>query len=126
MNLSISSLVTHQRVKTALPVGVRQVETMRSMLTQSLAALLPFNVQELNDRNGNYYGINQVSKNINIGNRKRLLNNNGFVFGVPESGKSFFCKMEMGNVFHGSENDEIIVIDPMHEYFDIAKNTAAR
>jgi len=104
-----------------LPIGVRQVETMRSMLTQSLAVLMPFNVQELNDKSGNYYGINQVSKNINIGNRKRLLNGNGFVFGVPGSGKSFFCKMEMGNVFLGSENDEIIVIDPMHEYFDIAR-----
>ena len=48
----------------------RQVETMRTMLTQSLAALLPFNVQELNDAGGNYYGINQISKNINVGNRK--------------------------------------------------------
>jgi len=44
----------------------------------------------------------------------------GFVFGVPGSGKSFFCKMEMGNVFL-SGNDEIIVIDPMNEYFDIAQ-----
>ncbi len=112
-------LKQREALNTALPIGVRQVETMRTMLTQSLAVLMPFNVQELNDRSGCYYGINQVSKNINIGNRKKLINGNGFVFGVPGSGKSFFCKMEMGNVFLGTE-DEIIVIDPMNEYFDIA------
>lgn len=112
-------LKQREALNTALPIGVRQVETMRTMLTQSLAVLMPFNVQELNDGSGCYYGINQVSKNINIGNRKKLINGNGFVFGVPGSGKSFFCKMEMGNVFLGTD-DEIIVIDPMNEYFDIA------
>ncbi|MDE6254003.1 MAG: DUF87 domain-containing protein [Lachnospiraceae bacterium] len=112
-------LKQREALNTALPIGVRQVETMRTMLTQSLAVLMPFNVQELNDGSGCYYGINQVSKNINIGNRKKLINGNGFVFGVPGSGKSFFCKMEMGNVFLGTD-DEIIIIDPMNEYFDIA------
>lgn len=112
-------LKQREALNTALPIGVRQVETMRTMLTQSLAVLMPFNVQELQDVGGCYYGINQVSQNINIGNRKRLINGNGFVFGVPGSGKSFFCKMEIGNVFLGSR-DEIIIIDPMNEYFDIA------
>ena len=112
-------LKQREALNTALPIGVRQVETMRTMLTQSLAVLMPFNVQELNDGSGCYYGINQVSKNINIGNRKKLINGNGFVFGVPGSGKSHFCKMELGQVFLAGE-DEIIVIDPMNEYFDIA------
>lgn len=112
-------LKQREALNTALPIGVRQVETMRTMLTQSLAVLMPFNVQELNDGCGCYYGINQVSKNINIGNRKKLINGNGFVFGVPGSGKSHFCKMELGQVFLGGE-DEIIIIDPMNEYFDIA------
>ena len=113
-------LKQREALNTALPIGVRQVETMRTLLTQSLAVLMPFNVQELNDSSGNYYGINQISKNVNIGDRKKLINGNGFVFGVPGSGKSFFCKMEMGSVFL-SGDDEIIVIDPMHEYFDIAE-----
>ena len=112
-------LKQREALNTALPIGVRQVETMRTMLTQSLAVLMPFNVQELNDGCGCYYGINQVSKNINIGNRKKLINGNGFVFGVPGSGKSHFCKMELGQVFLSGE-DEIIIIDPMNEYFDIA------
>ncbi len=118
--IDVHYLKQREALNTALPIGVRQVETMRTMLTQSLAVLMPFNVQELNDTGGNYYGINQISKNINIGNRKRLINGNGFVFGVPGSGKSFFCKMEMGNIFL-SGDDEIIIIDPMNEYFDIAE-----
>lgn len=117
--IDVHYLKQREALNTALPIGVRQVETMRTMLTQSLAVLMPFNVQELNDAGGNYYGINQVSKNINIGNRKKLINGNGFTFGVPGSGKSFFCKMEMGSVFL-SGDDEIIVIDPMNEYFDVA------
>jgi type IV secretory pathway VirB4 component len=92
---------------------------MRTLLTQSLAVLMPFNVQELNHKKGHYYGINQISRNVNIGDRKQLINGNGFVFGVPGSGKSFFCKMEMGRAFLAS-NDVVIVIDPMNEYFDIA------
>lgn len=112
-------LKQREALNTALPIGVRQVETMRTMLTQSLAVLMPFNVQELNDEGGNYYGINQISKNVNVGNRKKLINGNGFIFGVPGSGKSFFAKQEMGNVFLGTK-DDVIVIDPMNEYFDIA------
>lgn len=118
--IDVHYLKQREALNTALPIGVRQVETMRTMLTQSLATLMPFNVQELNQPGGNYYGINQVSKNINIGNRKRLINGNGFVFGVPGGGKSFFCKMEMGNVFL-STKDDIIVIDPQNEYFDVAQ-----
>ena len=113
-------LKQREALNTALPIGVRQVETMRSMLTQSVAVLLPFNVQEMNDKGGIYYGINQISKNVNVGNRKKLLNGNGFVFGVPGSGKSFFCKQSMGQVFLNT-GDDVIVIDPMSEYFDIAK-----
>ena len=120
IGLSANFNMKREALNTALPIGVRQVETMRTLLTQSLAVLMPFNVQELNDSTGNYYGINQISKNVNIGNRKKLINGNGFVFGVPGSGKSFFCKMEMGSVFL-SGDDEIIVIDPMNEYFDIAE-----
>ena len=68
--IDVHYLKQREALNTALPIGVRQVETMRTMLTQSLAVLMPFNVQELNDPGGNYYGINQVSKNINVGNRK--------------------------------------------------------
>lgn len=113
-------LKQREAYNTALPIGVRQTDTMRSMLTQSLAALMPFNVQELYEPGGVYYGTNQVSKNLNVGDRKKLINGNGFYFGVPGSGKSLLAKQEMVNVWMNTE-DDIIVIDPMSEYFEIAE-----
>ena len=119
VTIDTHNLMQRQALATALPIGNRQVKTMRTLLTQPLAAMLPFNVQELSDKYGIYYGINQVSKNIIIANRKIYLNGNGFIFGVPGGGKSMFAKGEMGQVFLGT-NDDIIVIDPMNEYFDVA------
>ncbi len=121
-NCVIDTLYLKQReaLNTALPIGVRQVETMRSMLTNSMVALLPFNVQELNHKSGTYYGINQISRNINIADRKKLLNGNAFVFGVPGAGKSLFSKMEMGMI-HLATKDYISVIDPTNEYIDVAQ-----
>lgn len=121
-NCVIDTLYLKQReaLNTALPIGVRQVETMRTMLTNSLVALMPFNVQELNHKSGNYYGINQISRNINVADRKKLLNGNAFVFGVPGAGKSLFAKMEMGMV-RLSTQDYISVIDPMNEYVGVAE-----
>lgn len=109
-----------EALNTALPIGIRQVETMRTLLTQSLAVLMPFNVQELMEKSGTYYGVNQVSKNIIVGNRKRLINGNGFVFGVPGSGKSFFCKQTIGNILLNTD-DDVIVVDPQNEYFQLAE-----
>ena len=65
------------------------------------------------DRNGIYYGVNQISKNIIVGNRKKLLNGNGFIFGVSGAGKSFQAKMEMGSVLL-STDDNVIAVDPMN------------
>jgi len=109
-----------EAVNTTLPIGVRQIETMRTMLTQSLAVLMPFNVQELCDNGGIYYGVNQISKNIIVGNRKKLLNGNGFIFGVSGAGKSFQAKMEMGSVLL-STDDNVIAVDPMNEYEDVVE-----
>ena len=62
-----------EAMNTILPVGNRQISTMRTMLTRDIAALLPFNVQELNEKSGVCYGINQVSHNLCIGDRKNWL-----------------------------------------------------
>lgn len=105
---------------TTLPTGGRFVETMRTMKTDSLSIFAPFNVQEIIEKDGFFYGVNEVTKNVIIGNRKRLKNGNGFVFGVPGSGKSFDEKMEMGQVA-AFTNDDIIVVDPMGEYRVVAE-----
>ena len=113
-------LMQREALNTTLPIGVRQVETMRTLLTDSLAAFMPFNVRELNEKKGMYYGVNQVSKNLLMGNRKKLVNGNGFVFGVPGSGKSFFSKVEMEQVLMGTD-DDVIVVDPQNEYFELSE-----
>lgn len=107
---------------TALPLGVRQVETTRFMINSAACALLPFNVQSLLDRRPGsfWYGRNQISWEPIIANRKRLYNGNGFVLGIPGFGKSMELKLELGSIFLNTE-DEIIVIDPMLEYRDIIK-----
>ena len=103
-------------MNTALPTAAREVSTMRPLWTQPLSALVPFKIQELMDYGGIYYGINQVSKNPLFGDRKRLQNGNGFVFGTPGSGKSVEAKVcEVIQPIIGS-GDDVIIIDPMNEY----------
>lgn len=114
-------LMQREALNTTLPIGVRQVETMRTLLTDSLAVLMPFNIQELEVKQGHFYGVNQVSKNLCVGNRKKLVNGNGFIFAVPGAGKSFFAKTEMTNVILNTD-DDVIVVDPQNEYFEIASN----
>lgn len=108
-------------LNTALPTAARFVDTMRPLLTTALSGFIPFNVQEVNERDGFFYGINQVSKNAIIGNRKKLKNGNGFYFGKSGSGKSLDAKTEMLQVLTYTD-DDMIIIDPMGEYEDIAKD----
>ena len=100
---------------TALPLGLRRIDALRTLTTEALAVLMPFKAQEVRDRGGVYYGQNVISKNLIIANRKELLNGNGFVLGVSGSGKSFTAKREMAG-FALSTDDDIIVIDPESEY----------
>ncbi len=100
---------------TALPLGLRRIDALRTLTTEALAVLMPLKAQEVRDQGGVYYGQNVISKNLIIANRKELLNGNGFVLGVSGSGKSFTAKREMVNLAL-STDDDIIVIDPESEY----------
>lgn len=107
-----------------LPLGVRQVNLFRAMFTQTACILLPFAVQELQNTKSRfppmYYGVNRISQNAILESRKNLINGNGFVFGVPGGGKSFTgAKLEMGSVYLNTK-DDIIVVDPTYEYFDVS------
>ena len=88
---------------------------MAPVFTQPLSAITPFIVSELYQPGGIFYGINQVSKNVLIGNRKKLKNGNGFVLGVTGAGKGMDTKQEIVQVFLNT-TDDIIVIDPQNEY----------
>ncbi len=104
---------------TGLPVGGRYVNIMlRTLFTNALVCFVPFNVQEIYHLQGVFYGVNKISKKLVVADRRKLMNGNGWVFGVPGSGKSFFVKMELGQVLLGSD-DEVIIIDPQNEYRDI-------
>lgn len=105
---------------TSLPLGARHCNAMQPVFTQPLCAFVPFNVQELHDKGGFYYGINQVSKNIIIGKRKNLDKPHGFVLGSTGGGKGFETKNEMVQVVLRTK-DDIITIDPQNEYQEIAR-----
>ena len=107
---------------TALPLGLRRINALRTLTTEALAVLMPFKAQEIRHQGGVYYGQNTISKNLILANRWELLNANGFVLGVSGSGKSFTAKREMVGLALAAENgdggvpDDIIVIDPESEY----------
>lgn len=108
-------------LKTALPYGVRKIDALRTLTTESTAVFMPFKTQEIMDRNGLFYGVNAISHNLILCNRKNLQNGNGWILGVPGSGKSFFAKFEMIlNALYNTE-DDVIIVDPEGEYAPIIK-----
>lgn len=107
---------------TVLPIGVRQVDQMRGLLTNCASAYHPFFAKDIYMKDGSFfYGVNQLSKRIIMGDRKKLENASGFVVGIPGSGKSFTgSKLEIGQVLINT-NDDIIIIDPTYEYINVSK-----
>ena len=102
-------------LNTAMPFGVRKIDSFRTLTTESLSVLMPFRVQDIFHDNGIYYGQNVISKNMIIADRKQLLNGNEFILGVSGGGKSFAAKGEIVNQILSSDAD-IIIVDPEREY----------
>src|SRR5574344_890492 len=103
-------------LNTAMPFGVRKIDALRTLTTESLAVFMPFRVQEINHENGIYYGQNVISKNMIIADRRQLLNGNSFILGVSGSGKSFTGKNEIVSIILRDPNADVIIIDPEREY----------
>ena len=101
----------------ALPLGYNQIENNRSLTTSSVAIFVPFTTQELfqDGKEALYCGLNALSNNLIMVDRKLLKNPNGLILGTPGSGKSFSAKREITNVFLVT-NDDIIICDPEAEY----------
>ncbi|MCQ4720854.1 TraE family protein, partial [Flavonifractor plautii] len=97
-------------LNTVLPYGLRRIKALRTLTTESTAVLMPFRAQEIQDPGGLYYGINAVSKNPLICDRKRLISPHAFMLGVSGSGKSMGMKNTFGNIAMGTD-DDIIIID---------------
>ena len=115
--------LTYQQMdglNTVLPIGVRNVDTLRTLTTESLATLHPFRTQEIIDKGGIYYGENAISRNLIMVNKSNLLNQSSFLLGVPGSGKSFSAK-ELIVFLALSTDDDILICDPESEYSALVK-----
>ena len=107
-------------LNTVLPYGLRRVKALRTLTTESTAVLMPFRAQEIQDPGGMYYGVNSISKNLLICDRKRLISPHAFYLGVSGSGKSMGMKSTITNVALGTD-DDIIIIDAEREYGPLAR-----
>jgi len=100
----------------SLPLGLNQIPIERGLTTSGVAVFVPFTSQEI-QMNGEalYYGLNALSNNIIMADRKQLKTPNGLILGTPGSGKSFSAKREITNAFLIT-NDSILICDPESEY----------
>ncbi len=118
-NCQLSRLDFQQEegLMSCLPLGLNQVEIQRGLTTSSTAIFVPFTTQELFQTGPEalYYGINALSNNLIMVDRKLLKNPNGLILGTPGSGKSFSAKREISNAFLVTQ-DDIIICDPEAEY----------
>ena len=108
-------------VMSSLPIGINQIDIQRGLTTSATAIFVPFTTEELfQDGEALYYGINAISNNMIMADRKLLKNPNGLILGTPGSGKSFSAKREMTNAFLIT-GDDIIICDPEGEYSPLTK-----
>ena len=110
----------------SLALGYNEVEIQRGMTTSSTAIFIPFMTRELRmDGQALYYGMNALSHNVIMADRKKLKSANGMYLGSTGSGKSFAAKRELLNVFLAT-NDRIVIVDPMGEYVPLARRLGAQ
>ena len=105
-----------------LALGYNEVEIQRGMTTSSTAIFIPFMTRELRMAGPSlYYGMNALSHNVIMADRKKLKSANGLYLGSTGSGKSFAAKREIINVFLAIPKDRIIIVDPMGEYAPLVR-----
>ena len=111
-----------QGLVSVLPLGVNKLEINRGLTSSSTAVFIPFTTEELfiNSSNSLYYGLNALSHNLIMADRKKLKNPNGLILGTPGSGKSFSAKREMANAILVTD-DDVIICDPEGEYGNLVR-----
>ena len=120
-NLRCMQYLQEQGLMATAPIGINETEIERVLTTECTSILVPFNTQEL-FMNGQalYYGMNALSKNMIMADRKKLRTPNGVILGTPGSGKSFAAKREILGCFLLTR-DDIIINDPEGEYYPLVQ-----
>lgn len=111
-----------QGLVTVLPIGRNEIEIQRYLTSSSTAVFMPFTTEELfiDSSSSLYYGLNALSQNLIMADRKLLKNPNGLILGTPGSGKSFSAKREMANAILVTD-DDVIICDPEGEYGNLVR-----
>mgnify|MGYP003369745207 CR=1 FL=1 len=121
-SLKLLKYQQEQALNSSLPLGKNLIKINRSLITSSTAIFVPFTTEELmiESKESLYYGLNALSNNIILADRKELKNPNGLVLGTPGSGKSFLAKREISNIML-TTNDDILISDPENEFSPLVK-----
>lgn len=110
-----------QGINSTSPLGLNLIGSLRTLPTKNVAVMIPFQTQELFQGGQSlYYGINTLSSNMIMADRKKLRTPNGIVLGKPGSGKSFSAKREMLMCYLITK-DDIMICDPEGEYYPLVK-----
>lgn len=120
MTIETHSLRQHEGFMTTLPVSGTYVRTSRTLETECLAALMPFNTTKLYEKQGIYLGVNQIDGSIIKADISKPPIKHGQIFGKTNGGKSMFVKSLITQLDINTD-DYIIIIDPLHEYGDLAR-----
>lgn len=104
-----------------LPLGHNTLQVDRALTTESTAIFMPFEACEVFDKGGMYHGLNQITRNVILIDRKKMKTPSGFCVGSSGSGKSFACKLQLQNVLLNDSNSCALIIDPENEYGDFAR-----
>ena len=120
-SLKVLDYQQEQGLMSSIPLGLNQIEIHRALTTSATAIFVPFTTQELfQTGEALYYGLNALSNNMIMVDRKRLKNPSGLILGSPGSGKSFSAKREIENRFLITA-DDVIVCDPEAEYYPVVQ-----
>lgn len=104
----------------SLPLGLNMTEDLRRLVSNNVG-VVPFTSRELfsDSPEAIYYGMNSVTNNLILADRKELMNPNGLILGKPGGGKSFSAKREIFDVFNKCPRDDFIICDPEGEYYPV-------